>query len=65
MLLVAPVLKSHLNCVDVAALAVAEFVGAYRPTLQLLGIRAGSRNEKLATLDANISFLRTHPKIYR
>ena len=58
MLLAAPVLQSHLSCVDVAALAVAEFVGAYRSTLQLLGMRTGSLNEKLATLDANIFFLR-------
>ena len=54
MLLVAPVPHSRLSCVALAALALAEFVGAYRPALQLLGLRAGSPKEEPATLDEEI-----------
>ena len=50
MILAAPVLHSRLSCVAPAALALAEFVGAYRPALQLLGLRAGSPKEEPATL---------------
>ena len=39
-----------------AHLALAEFVGAYRPALQLLGLRAGSPKEEPATLDEDIFF---------
>ena len=56
MILAAPVLHSRLSCVAPAALALAEFVGAYRPALQLLGLRAGSPKEELATLDEEIFF---------
>ena len=57
MLLVAPVPHSRLSCVALAALALAEFVDAYRPALQLLGLRAGSPKQELAALDEEIVFL--------
>ena len=54
MLLVAPVLHSRMSCVAPAALAFAEFVDAYRPALQLLGLRAGNPKEEPATLDEEV-----------
>ena len=57
MLLVAPMLQSRLSCVALAAFALAKFVGAYRPALQLLDLRAGSPKEELARLDEDIFFL--------
>ena len=58
--LVAPVLHSCLSCVALAALALAEFVGAHRPALQLLSLRAGSPKETLATLGGEIFFPGAH-----
>ena len=65
MFLVATVLQSRLSCVATAALAVAEFVAAYRPTLQLLGLSACSLKEKLATLDEHNFSKSAKPEIDR
>ena len=62
MRLVAPVLHSRLSCAALVALALAEFIDAYRPALQLLGLRAGSPKEEPATLDAEIFFLGTQSR---
>ena len=43
----------------------AEFVGAYRPALQLLGIRAGSPKEEFATLGEDMFFRNANPGIDR
>ena len=56
MLLVAAVLQSRLSCVAPAALALAEFVGAYRPALQLLGLRAAVPKKSLRGLMKRSSF---------
>ena len=65
MLLVAPMPHSRLSCVALAALALAEFVGAYRPALQLLGLRAGSPKEEPAALDEELLSRSAKPEIDR